>query len=58
MRRGIKLKEGEGVDWTYPWGNTLELFKMADCRVINLETSVTSMWHIYLLKALAFSIEP
>jgi poly-gamma-glutamate capsule biosynthesis protein CapA/YwtB (metallophosphatase superfamily) len=32
------------VDWSWPWGDALELFARADCdaRIINLETSITT----------------
>lgn len=57
-RRGRVLKEGEGVEWTYPWGDTLELLQKADCRLINLETSVTTWNHKYPNKVFNYRMHP
>jgi len=40
-RRGVSLPP-EGLDWDYPWGNTLNIFKSSDLRIINLETCITT----------------
>jgi poly-gamma-glutamate capsule biosynthesis protein CapA/YwtB (metallophosphatase superfamily) len=58
VKSGIRLGEGEGVSWEYPWGDTLKLFKNVDCRIINLETSVTTWEHKYPNKVFNYRMHP
>jgi poly-gamma-glutamate synthesis protein (capsule biosynthesis protein) len=48
------------VDWSWPWGDTLELVEYFGCdaRIINLETSITTSDHYVPGKAVHYRMNP
>jgi poly-gamma-glutamate capsule biosynthesis protein CapA/YwtB (metallophosphatase superfamily) len=48
------------VDWSWPWGDALELFTDVDCdaRIINLETSITTSSDFAPGKAVHYRMHP
>jgi poly-gamma-glutamate capsule biosynthesis protein CapA/YwtB (metallophosphatase superfamily) len=48
------------VDWTWPWGDALELLADAGCdaRIINLETSITTSGEFARGKAVHYRMQP
>src|SRR5262245_59502496 len=48
------------VDWSWPWGEALELVEQSDCdaRIINLETSITTSDDYVPGKAVHYRMNP
>ena len=48
------------VDWSWPWGDALELFTDTDChaRIVNLETSITTSSDFAPGKAVHYRMHP